>query len=509
MRVELGAAALVLLGAVSCAESEPAALVDAAGPPPTLTLTSVGTTTPGDVFGLDVTGLTPGAPVTLLAGRGREGVDIGPCPPALGGLCLDFLPGQPRYGVVSTGTASPSGAYSWSGVVPPSLPGGTWRFQAVSTGASPAESNVVTALAGCVDDAGEPDDGVAQAGALGPAAPARVLCPADQDWYTLTVAPFEAINIAMTLSPADGDLDLELENAAGVLLDGAYTLDGLEEVTWYNNSAFPVVAYLQVFAVSDAGQDGVDYELALSRLTPQPCLPDPFEDADDLPAGAIRLAGAGVVTGHGACFGDSDWYVVNVGPTVNITADVIEASGEGDAAVYLYDAALTELAGPADPAGYVTTAGGDYFIEVVLQSDDITGGGADYELDLSLTQDRVCAADGLEPNDGAVTAEPISTGVVYPDLDSCSDEDWYAFTAAAGDTIQVDMTFLVADGDIDATLYSPALAQIASGTAASDNEVFYATATFTGTYYLKVYLYGDYGSPVIGGATYDLLVSLQ
>jgi hypothetical protein len=368
---------------------------------------------------------------------------------------------------------------------------------------------VVAVSAGCVDDAGEPDDRLAQAGALGPTATGRVLCPADQDWYTLTVAPFEAINIAATLSAADGDIDLELESAAGIWLDGSYTLDDLEEVTWYNNSPLPVVVYLQVYAVSDARQDGVDYDLTLSRLSPAPCLPDAFEDADDLPAGATRLSGAGVVTGRGACLGDSDWYVVNVGPAVNLSAAAITALGTGEAVVTVYDAALNPLAGPSDPAGYVTTSGGDYYLEVELLSDDITGGGASYELDLSLTQDRVCAADALEPNDSAVTAEPISAGVVYPDLDSCSDEDWYAFNAVVGDTIAVDMTFLVADGDIDATLYSPALAQIASGTAGGDDEAFSAVAAFSGTYYLKVYLYGDYGSPVIGGATYDLLVSVQ
>jgi len=190
---------------------------------------------------------------------------------------------------------------------------------------------------------------------------------------------------------------------------------------------------------------------------------------------------------------------------------VHEASGTGEASARLYDAALRPLTPSfADPAQVSVVAGGDVYVEVVLVADDITGGGAPYALDVDIWQVHACALDPLEPNDSATAAATVSVGVRYDDLEVCSgDSDYYQFPVTSGQQIQVDLFFPVADGDVDARLYGPTLAQVAQGVAGGDNESFYHVATQSGTYTLQVFLYADYGPPVTGGAAYDMEISVR
>lgn len=504
---------LSLLLLVACAEQvdvsdELAALPAEALAVPTTSLQVAGQLRGGATVTFTATGLPPNDPLILIGGRGQSGPDIGACSPPLG-ICLDFTAGREGYQFLRYDQASAQGTFQWSTTVPPTVPQGTWNFQVVTSGPTPTESNVVSLTAvGCVEDALAPNQQQGDAAPMTGDLADLAVCGVQGDWLAIDVAAREAIEIVATFSPGDGDLDLELMNAAGVVLDGSYQRVGEEIVTWYNNSNQATTVYLWAYPAVGPDNDGIAYDLTLDRLTPQACRTDAFEPDDD--AASATPVAPGTYPGHVACFSDADWFLVDAVAGYRVSVEAAEASGDGTAIVQLYDANLAPVGTPGNPATWDATYTGDVYAEVLLDADDIVGGGAAYTLDVRLTQDHQCTTDGFEPNDTQQSAAAILAGQTYPALEVCSgNDDYYSFYADAGDTIIVDMTFPVADGDIDAALFSPSFQQIARGVAGGDNENFYTTAPTSGTYTLRVYLYGDYGPPIFGGAAYDLMVTVQ
>lgn len=92
------------LSAVAAAEDE-GATGGALRAAPGLQLAASGPVVEGQPFDLVVTGANPGETVRL--GRSTTGAGLGPCPPALGGVCLGLLPPVVEH---ATATADASGA---------------------------------------------------------------------------------------------------------------------------------------------------------------------------------------------------------------------------------------------------------------------------------------------------------------------------------------------------------------------------------------------------------------
>ena len=92
---------------------------------------------PGGSTTLDVSGAPPGSSVKFFRGNG---LGPGPCPPPLGGLCMDIT-GSVSFG---SATANPMGMAVRTFTVPATVPTGlTVTAQAVVGGATPAQSNPV------------------------------------------------------------------------------------------------------------------------------------------------------------------------------------------------------------------------------------------------------------------------------------------------------------------------------------------------------------------------------
>ncbi len=94
---------------------------------------TVGQIVRGGSVDFDVSGAAPGSRVYLLAST-VEG--NGPCPPALGGLCLDLV--APT--ILGSDVASAGGVVRFTRAVPAGAPLGEWVFQVVHGGAQPAVS---------------------------------------------------------------------------------------------------------------------------------------------------------------------------------------------------------------------------------------------------------------------------------------------------------------------------------------------------------------------------------
>ncbi|MCB9682147.1 MAG: FG-GAP repeat protein, partial [Alphaproteobacteria bacterium] len=100
------------------------------GTAPTLTL-SVRVAAPGDRITFDAAGLQPGARVALVYTDGYEVPDAGPCPPMLGGGCLDITT-LSQLGSFRLPDADATGRSSISARVPAAVPVGAHAFQLVT-----------------------------------------------------------------------------------------------------------------------------------------------------------------------------------------------------------------------------------------------------------------------------------------------------------------------------------------------------------------------------------------
>lgn len=129
---------LALLAWIGCTPPDPATPAPAAtaqlAPPGSLTLSS-GPWLPGEPAVVTVEGASPGDLVGLAASPAGWGQ--GPCPQALGGLCLD-LAGRVR--VMSVTSADTTGRVQVSVQVPTGWSGGSVFLQAASPGPPPATS---------------------------------------------------------------------------------------------------------------------------------------------------------------------------------------------------------------------------------------------------------------------------------------------------------------------------------------------------------------------------------
>lgn len=221
---------------------------------------------------------------------------------------------------------------------------------------------------------------------------------------------------------------------------------------------------------------------------------------------------------------DSDFYRINVAAGFALDVQAIDAiSFDGDVDLRLYDSScnLIEDFSMADSFSYdVGPAGGDYIVEVYADpsSDDAC---SDYELDVMLTPIPCSATmdDALEQNDDCGQEVSITNGCYTGLFISKLDWDYYILNVANGDTLQVDLFFLHANGDTDMFLYEMGscvdfaagnvgiAGSLASGFSSTDDEQIIWTNTRgqAQTYVLKVNVFpltltGDCN-------TYDLVVS--
>jgi hypothetical protein len=158
------------------------------------------------------------------------------------------------------------------------------------------------------------------------------------------------------------------------------------------------------------------------------------------------------------CPGESDFFYVELTAGQRVTLDVLFTHAEGDLD--------TELSGPA---GYRVASGsadddeqhlldpvpetGRYVLEVF----GYAGAENTYSLALTEADGAPCAPDRVEPNDTRENAEPF-TPEVYRNLTWCGEPDWYKTQTAAGEALQVyvsydapsppDMAAYAADGTV-------------------------------------------------------------
>ncbi len=101
-----------------------------------------------------------------------------------------------------------------------------------------------------------------------------------------------------------------------------------------------------------------------------------------------------------------------------------------------------------------------------------------------------CHEDVYENNDSRATATPYEQSPL-PGRICTGNEDWFAVTLAAGQTVDLRLGFRHVGGDLDLSLVDSSDAVVATATSSSDDETLSYTASAAGSYGVLVYGFQD------------------
>jgi hypothetical protein len=407
-----------------------------------------------------------------------------------------------------------------------------------------------TSLLSCPGaDAFEPNDDCASAVVvtdgsypfLSRTGPANVTEGDSPDFFTVTVPAATNVQVDLTFANSGGDIDLYLWDTVAATcglpmgstsyLVRGFTGSDNESVNWDNASGAAVDYTIGIDAFG-AGFDCNDYvmDITFTPLVVVTCPgADAFEPNDDCASATPISVGTTdflSVFGPGNATPNEDFWSYTMVNNEAITIDVLFSNADGDIDVYLYDDALC-----ANEVGY----GGSITDNEQLTYTNTSGGPVtvtmktrswgsfvcnDYSIELSSVVDPCLSVveDGFAPNQDCASAALIGDGS-YPGLAvfKPAGDDFFAIDVIDGATLNVDVLFTSADGDIDCYLYDPSTLgttcgdksdYLVRGFTGSDDENVSWTNTSGGTvqYLLQVNLWDSAGNEDCN--TYDLVIDI-
>ncbi len=135
-------------------------------------------------------------------------------------------------------------------------------------------------------------------------------------------------------------------------------------------------------------------------------------------------------------------------------------------------------------------------------SDDDDAGDDDVAPDDDDAAPPPCDDDALENDDYTASANPLEPGTPLQAIACPEDDDWYAVTLEAGSSLEVEVAFTNADGDIDLELLDLDHGVIAQSESTDDVERVTGARAEAGALYARVFLYGDDAAG--GGSAYTI-----
>ncbi len=331
-----------------------------------------------------------------------------------------------------------------------------------------------------IDDEYEENDLVSQAPLLDIGGYNLVCNGSDVDYFNITVINGNLIDIGITFSNSNGDLDLYLYNSTGYLVDSSTSTSNSENVgttaTYSGNYTIKVdqvgtvMPYQSYFMSIDFGTD------------------DGFEDNDDW--GTPWTISTGTTYYNLICR-DSDQYAFTcpVGYLINITIWFDYTKGDLDLYYWDYDneEILDESVTAGDTENILAAADGIgptypnwYQFEVKQYSSAINN----YTMRVEISD----VDDIHEDNDWYDEAPLLPYGDYYNLV--CMDYDFYNVSLTAGTWINITLYFDTDMGDIDIYLEDPSGETVGMGLSFSDNEfVFYYVET--SAVYVIIVVYYD------------------
>lgn len=215
----------------------------------------------------------------------------------------------------------------------------------------------------CTDDAREDDDSSGTATTYTSPITDGQVCGGDEDYFAISVPSGNEVTVTLDgFVHADGDLDLEVRGADGMILGTSASVRDVETVSYCNGAASTTLT-ARVFGF---GMDQNAYSFR-ADVAPDPagcCVDDPGEDDDArTSARAASFVGDVASVDGTVCPGDDDWIAIPMDGPGTIEVLVLFTHAMGDIDVALHDPAGTRLASSV-------TLSDDEMLSV-----DVAGGG--------------------------------------------------------------------------------------------------------------------------------------
>lgn len=187
---------------------------------------------------------------------------------------------------------------------------------------------------------------------------------------------------------------------------------------------------------------------------------------------------------------DNDYYKIEVPANGSLTVKIEFKHSEGDLDMRLYSPSNSKIAGSESTSNEETVSktglsAGNYYVRVF----GYNGAKASYDLTVTVsggatTPPPTSTDDNFEENDSRSEAHAISVGT-YSDL-RCDDDDWFSYTATAGQALRLRIEFAHSDGDLDLYLVDAQGNEITKSWSASDNEEISHTPSASGVLYFRI-----------------------
>jgi hypothetical protein len=208
------------------------------------------------------------------------------------------------------------------------------------------------------------------------------------------------------------------------------------------------------------------------------CTDDSFENNDS--CNQAVLIGSGITGNLVSSDADADYFSVSVPAFGTVTVDVVFLHSDGDVDVELTNSNCSTTydsgASASNNETVTYTNPGNSTELVKLEIFLFTGNGCvGYSLDVDIQAGDPCQGpdDQFEPNDDCGSAAQIGNFAFDSLYVEKTDPDFYEMCVDAGDTLNIELFFAHADGDIDAYLYDSAScggSALVSSLSTSNNE---------------------------------------
>jgi subtilisin family serine protease len=322
------------------------------------------------------------------------------------------------------------------------------------------------------------------------------LQPYDYDWYKIAVGPRQILETEIRFVHGVGDLDLDLFNAAGQVVDRSEGSADIERVIFVNTNNTAAYAYPVVYPY---GAGCPDYDLTVSLTS---LADDTYEPNNDLSHSARIVAGR---TYSDLVALDNDFYGVQVQAGKTLAAFVADEESLPRLGLAIYTPSGAPLASSVNGQPTLVVARqvpvtGTYRLGVSLPSGAKVNLYALGTLVYDAPTTPTTSEDRFEPNDSwATRATPVVQGA-YADL-FCANDDFFMIQLDAGDSLYVGIVFNDTRGDLDLALYDSWGQQLdlSAGSDQNTELCVVGKAPATGLYYIRVF-------PSWGNSWYDLLI---
>ncbi|MFX0187315.1 MAG: PPC domain-containing protein, partial [Candidatus Hodarchaeota archaeon] len=297
----------------------------------------------------------------------------------------------------------------------------------------------------------------------------------DDDWFKFWININEEFTIDIFFLHSMGDLDMELRDNSNGWLDGSYSVDDNETITW--TAGYSGYYYIHIYNLT-VGGNYYDLDIYINLLGDDGFEPNNyFSNAVEIGKGWYPSL---------MCK-DDDWFKFWIEKDEEFTVEIFFPHSMGDLDMELYNNSNGWLDGSYsvddnEMITWIANYSGFYYIHIYNYSFTI---GNYYDLDIYIGWKWW--DDEYEYNNDFWSAKEVFKGL-HRHL-KCQDEDWYMIHLFAGEDITVDIFFFNDSGNLDMELYNNTYGWLNGSYSWDDDETISFTASYTGYYFIFVNKY--------------------